>query len=141
VSEELTEALRNHLERLPDDSGAWLFPSDRDSSAAITRWTMDKYLREAYLRARLEPFPGTLWHAFRRKWATERKNMPLNDVAAAGGWKDVRTLLKSYQKADSATLERVVLNAPKLMRSGLASAVEVTPQVAPLAQPDDYSPG
>ena len=26
---------------------------------------------------------GGLWHAYRRKWATERKELPLKDVAAA----------------------------------------------------------
>lgn len=39
---------------------------------------------------------GALWHAYRRKWATERKDLPLRDVMAAGGWKDVTTLLTSY---------------------------------------------
>ena len=28
---------------------------------------------------------GNLWHVFRRVWATERKNLPLKDVAAVGG--------------------------------------------------------
>jgi hypothetical protein len=35
-----------------------------------------------------------------RNWATERKELPLKDVAAAGGWKDVTTLLTCYQHAD-----------------------------------------
>src|SRR5450756_1438179 len=39
-------------------------------------------------------------HAYRRKWAIERKHLPLKDVAAAGGWKDVSTLLEVYQQSD-----------------------------------------
>ncbi len=44
---------------------------------------------------------------FRRVWATERKDLPLKDVAAAGGWRDTSTLLR-YQQPDEATLRAVV---------------------------------
>ena len=50
---------------------------------------------------------GSLWHMFRRVWATERKDYPLKDVAAAGGWRDTSTLLR-YQQPDTATMRRVV---------------------------------
>ncbi len=43
---------------------------------------------------------GGLWHPYRRKWATERKHLSLKDVAAAGGWRDVETLLTCYQQPD-----------------------------------------
>ena len=62
---------------------------------------------------------GGLWHPWRRKWATERKDLPVKDVAAAGSWSDTETLLRSYQQADKATVTRVVLNAPKLTREGI----------------------
>ncbi len=51
---------------------------------------------------------GSLWHAYRRKWATERKHLPDVDVAAAGGWTDTATLKLAYQQADEATMYRVV---------------------------------
>ena len=51
-----------------------------------------------------------MWHAIRRKWATERKGYPVNDVAAAGGWRDVETLLTSYQQVDAETVKEIVLN-------------------------------
>jgi hypothetical protein len=41
-----------------------------------------------------------LWHALRRKWATERKRYPVKDVMQAGGWLDEATLVASYQHAD-----------------------------------------
>ena len=44
---------------------------------------------------------------FRRVWATERKDLPLKDVAAAGGWRDTTTLLR-YQQPDEETLREVV---------------------------------
>jgi hypothetical protein len=55
---------------------------------------------------------GSLWHAFRRLWATERKALPVKNVAAAGGWKDVTTLINCYQQPDEATLRSVVELTP-----------------------------
>ena len=45
---------------------------------------------------------------FRRKWATERKHLPIQDVAAAGGWKNVSVVQDIYQQADVETMYRVV---------------------------------
>jgi hypothetical protein len=63
-------------------------------------------LRVAQHAAGAEKLDGGLWPAYRRKWATERKDSLLKDVAAAaaGGWKDVTTLLTCYQHADDATM-------------------------------------
>ena len=44
---------------------------------------------------------GTLWHGFRRKWATDRRHSPLKDVATAGGWSDVQTMITCYQQPDA----------------------------------------
>ena len=54
-------------------------------------------------RAELEPLDGSLWHAYRRKWATERKHLPDTDVAAAGGWSDLTSLKTAYQQVDAET--------------------------------------
>jgi len=64
----------------------------------------------AYEVAEITKEPGSLWHALRRKWATERKGYPISDVAAAGGRRDKQTLLESYQRADEETIRMVVLN-------------------------------
>jgi len=48
------------------------------------------------------------------KWATERKNLSLKDVAAAGGWQDTDTLLKCYQQPDNETLLAVMSEERKL---------------------------
>jgi hypothetical protein len=55
--------------------------------------------KEAFLRGKIAKPCGSLWHIFRRVWATERKDLPLKDVAAAGGWRDTSTLLR-YQQPD-----------------------------------------
>ncbi len=49
----------------------------------------------------------------RRMWATERKNLPVKDVAAAGGWKDIMTLMECYQQPEEETLRSVVEYKPK----------------------------
>ena len=64
--------------------------------------------------AKLEPQKGSLWHAYRRKWATERKHLPDVDVAMAGGWKETTSLKRAYQQADQATMLSVVLEAKEL---------------------------
>jgi hypothetical protein len=48
----------------------------------------------------------------RRKWATDRKHYPVVDVAAAGGWRDIRTLLTCYQQPDPDTMRAVVERRP-----------------------------
>lgn len=50
-----------------------------------------------------------------RKWATERRELPLKDVAAAVGWKDVTTLLICYQHADEATMLKVMESPVRLV--------------------------
>jgi len=75
----------------------------------------DEFLRRAEAAAGADPLDGGLWHTYRRKWATERKDLPLKDVAAAGGWKDVTTLLTCYKHADEATMLKVMASPLKLI--------------------------
>jgi len=82
------------------------------------------FLRQAETAAGVEKLDGGLWHAYRRKWATERKDLPLKDVAAAGGWKDVMTLLTCYQHADEATMLKVMASPAKLVALRAAGAPE-----------------
>ncbi len=71
-----------------------LFPTPGKPHKPISRHYADKWLREAEELAELEPQEGSLWHAYRRAWATARKHLPAADVAAAGGWKNAMTVQK-----------------------------------------------
>ena len=115
LATETASMMRGYLEQLPEHSEARLFPAQRDTSKPVCVSVMSRCLRAAYGRAGVAPRPGGLWHPWRRKWATERKDMPLTDVAAAGGWRDPTTLLKCYQQPDEDTMNRVVLGASKLV--------------------------
>jgi hypothetical protein len=76
----------------------------------MNRWFASKLLRRAERLAKIPKQRGTLWHGYRRKWATERKHLPIQDVAQAGGWspKNPAVLQTIYQQPDAATLYRVV---------------------------------
>jgi len=107
-------ALDRVLQERPGIGHGYLFPSPGDPAQPITRHLADKWLREAETVAGLEPQHGSLWHAYRRKWATERKHLPDTDVAAAGAWADTQALKRSYQHADADTMLKVVLEAGEL---------------------------
>jgi integrase len=114
ISPEVRKAIDRILRERPGIGSAPLFPSPEDAQKPITRHLADKWLRKGEELAKLEPQRGSLWHAYRRKWATERKHLPDVDVAAAGGWKGPHTMKASYQQADPETMLRVVLEAGEL---------------------------
>ena len=107
----LLEELRAFQRRL-GVIGGLMFPGERKPGQPMDRHLFDKWLAHAEREAQLPKLDGALWHAYRRKWATERKHLPLKDVAAAGGWVDVETLLRSYQQPDKGTL-LAVMNEPR----------------------------
>ena len=77
----------------------------------------DLYNAEKQLTKALPKLARARWHAYRRKWATERKHHPLKDIASAGGWKNVNTLLTCYQQPDTET-QREALARRKRYRAG-----------------------
>lgn len=92
-----------------------MFPSLTSPAKPVTRDSFDHWLRKAEEHAELESLDGALWHAYRRSWATARKDLPIADVAEAGGWKDYDTLIRCYQRPDEATLLRVMNEPRKVM--------------------------
>ena len=114
ISPQVRSTIDRVVRERPGIGAAPLFPSPADVRIPITRHLADKWLREGERLAGLEPQKGSLWHAYRRKWATERKHLPDVDVAAAGGWKNTVSLKTAYQQADSETILRVVLEAGEL---------------------------
>ncbi|HEY6223222.1 MAG TPA: tyrosine-type recombinase/integrase, partial [Gemmatimonadales bacterium] len=107
----LSQDARRALDRLPTIGGN-LFANVEGK--AWTRWHARDLLERAEKLAKLEALEGSDFHAYRRKWATERKHLPDADVMAAGGWRDPRSLKGSYQKVDPETLLAVVTEPRKL---------------------------
>lgn len=108
VNPSVRAALDRVIAERPGIGAAYLFPSMTDLTRPIRSEVASEWLRRAERLAGVPKQEGSLWHAFRRGWATARKHMPDVDVAAAGGWKDVSTLRVSYQRPDPRTMLEVV---------------------------------
>lgn len=91
------------------DSKAWVFAAPQDSREPLQRHVAKKWLQRAETLAKLDHLKHGGFHMFRRGWATARKDMPLKDVAAGGGWSDTQSVIECYQHADSKTTRQVVL--------------------------------
>lgn len=111
----ITPAVRAAIDRRLADrlviGSALLFPSPTNPDRPADRHHAAKWLQKAETLAGLETQEGSLWHAYRRGWATARKHLPAIDVARAGGWAGVETMQAAYQQADTETMLRVVLEA------------------------------
>lgn len=114
IGRQVRAALDQLLERRPGIGAAYLFPSPRSAARAVSKRLASRWLVRAEQLAKLPKLSGSLWHAYRRKWGTERKHLPLVDVAAAGGWKSSAVLRDIYQQPDPDTLIRVITEAVEL---------------------------
>ncbi len=112
MSRELRAAFDDMMREFPTVGGVHLFPGVRTSKKPWSRFYASKLLKRAEKDAKVrDHFPP---HAYRRKWATERKHMPRADVAAAGAWLSPRTM-ELYEQPDEATLFEV-MDKPLRMR-------------------------
>jgi integrase len=106
---------------------AFLFPSNRDERRPISRHAAAYWLKRALRMARLPKPEGSLWHCLRRKWATDRKALPLPDVLAAGGWNSPEAYYRCYARATMDGMRNVVDlpkgNANKLERQPIRQAL------------------
>jgi integrase len=108
----LAEELHQFRVRLAVVGDDWLFPcAEKDEP-----WPREIFeqLRVAERHAGVPRLDGGLWHAYRRKWATERGDLPLKALMVAGGWKDMQTLLTCYQQPTEAALLEVMAHPVKL---------------------------
>src|SRR2546427_265318 len=85
------QALLRFRTEQPTIGSALVFPMKHDPTRAVSRQLAAAWLQQAYGYTTIDRPNGGLWHPFRRKWATERKDYPLRDLAAAGGWEDLPT--------------------------------------------------
>ena len=62
-----------------------LFPGGEKTDQAINDEIAAYWLRKAEKLAKLPKLARGGYHPFRRLWASERRHLPAQDVAAAGG--------------------------------------------------------
>lgn len=117
LSDTIAAALLRYRDGRPAIESEWVFPAAEDPERPSDRHLFDDWLRKAEQRAGLLKLKGGLWHPYRRMWAMCRKNMPISDVMAVGGWDDTETFRK-YQQPDHGTMLRILEDAP-VLRDGV----------------------
>lgn len=83
------------------------FPKFRDALRSVSPDELTVWFRDLEASIGLPKLPRGVWHPYRRKWSKERKHLPVRDVMAAGGWKDIKTFMDSYNEPDMDTMRRV----------------------------------
>ena len=83
------------------------FPKVRDAMRSVSPDELTVWFRELEASIGLEKLPQGVWHPYRRKWSKERKHLPPKDVMEAGGWKDIKTFMDSYNEPDMETMRNV----------------------------------
>ena len=114
MSPTVRAAVERVLRDRPGIGAAFLFPCPTDPTRSLQYTRARAWLLEAERLAGLTKQRGSLFHAFRRAWATSRKHLPITDVAAAGGWKSTATIQRCYQQPDEGTMLAVVLGGAEL---------------------------
>lgn len=95
---------------------AFVFAAPRNSGKPWSRWHARDLLARAEVAAGVAHVGGA--HAWRRKWATERKDHPEADIMRAGAWADPRSLRDAYTHADPETTYEVVSRRTRVVRRG-----------------------
>lgn len=91
-----------------------LFPDIKNPDRPYDYDRMAALLEKAERIAGVPKQDGSLFHAYRRKFGSERKNKPDVDVMALGGWKDLDTLKSCYQQADQGSMLDAIQNPDRL---------------------------
>jgi integrase len=120
VPESLISEVMSFRVKLGGAFGGLVFPSVADRDVAMSGDKFSSLLKRAERHAKQPKLEGGLWHAYRRAWATSRKHLPVSDVAAAGGWKDLSTLLRCYTQADNDTILAVMSEPKKVMEKAVS---------------------
>jgi len=121
ISRAAREALDTYIRRGARAGDVPLFPGQQDATKPVTKETAGYWLARAETLANLPHLARGGFHPFRRLWASERRHLPAQDVAAAGGWRSLQVMREAYQHADAATMYAVVDRSepdPKAAESG-----------------------
>jgi integrase len=114
ISPLVRSAIDRVLRERPGIGARYLFPSPANPDEPVAYERVRRWLLEAERIAGLPKQQGSLWHAYRRGWATARKQHSLTDTAAAGGWASTETLSRCYQQPDDQAMLAVVLGGVAL---------------------------
>lgn len=108
LTPEALAALEKARTERPAIGDTWLFPAPGKPAEPCSRHLMRDWWQRAEQLGAIEHEVGLGWHALRRKFATELKQVPLKDLCQLGGWKEPQTVLKCYQQADEVTMREAL---------------------------------
>jgi hypothetical protein len=98
----------------------WIFTMPGDDTQPLSRHVVRKWWITIAKVAGIPAGKRYGWHALRRNFASELKQMPLVDLAALGGWRSTATILQCYQMPDEATQRAGLAARRPLTAAGLA---------------------
>ena len=108
VTAEALAALEEARKRNSGIGDAPVLPSPWDRSSCVScSWTQ-RWWEKAVALAGLESKRGRGWHSLRRKFASDLMDQPLKVLCELGGWKEAKTVLQCYQRADEAQLRKAL---------------------------------
>ena len=110
MTEEAVAALEEARSKSTEFGEAPVLPAAKDPSAGVSRWLLHNWWERAEQLAGLEPKRGRGWHSLRRKFASDLMDQPLKVLCELGGWKDIQTVLRCYQRADEGQLRHALTN-------------------------------
>lgn len=111
ISKEARDALEAYLRGRLRVGDTPLFHATNEQTHAVHKELANYWLRSAEKKAKLPHVERGGWHMLRRLWASERRHLAAQDVAAAGGWRSIQVMRDAYQQADGVTVLSVVENA------------------------------
>jgi integrase len=108
LAERARAALDAYLSRYPMAGNLALVPGRGKANQGINKEIAGYWLTKAEKLAKLPKLARGGFHPFRHMLASERRHLPAQDVAAAGGWRSLEMMRNAYQHADAATMLTVV---------------------------------
>ncbi|KKM87383.1 hypothetical protein LCGC14_1269350, partial [marine sediment metagenome] len=108
MSARLRTEIDRHLAANPVLGEAPLFPAPQNHRKAVSKDRAGAWLLAAIKRAGVQKLDGTLWHAIRRLWITEHKEMPLRERMYVAGYLDRQTMEMVYEHIDPLLLQETV---------------------------------
>ena len=113
VTAEALAALEVARDRNPRTQGVLVLPSPTDPTRCAGAGLARSWWCRAERLAGLEPKRGRGWHSLRRKFASDLMDLPLKVLCELGGWKEAKTVLQCYQKANGTQLRTALDNRPR----------------------------
>lgn len=113
VTPAVRNALQTQRQRFPGVGEAWVFPAPT-SDGPLRKGVARNWFVDVEGLAELDHIDGLGFHGLRRRWASKRKHMSAQDVAAVGGWTNTQTLKELYQFPDRETMEEVAMGGRDL---------------------------